>query len=235
MLGQVSSVTVRCVSKKLIEITEPQKVAEIVAFVDSHRSGWEKPWYGIPVPSVTAEFFSGAEFKGSFGAGDKFFETQREGSFFSQNSSPSEIRHFLDLLGVDGEGTRYFKEDHLTGADYLALRPDGSYALKDREHMGVWASESGQWSRSGPVITFEPDKRDKVPYRGEEVAYRGHTFISWQSQGNPTLTISIEDIKKDLEGNANALPPYVLFEIDETVYQQEVKQTYPFHAGSPPR
>jgi hypothetical protein len=100
MLGQVSSVNVKLGSMPFVKITNPQKVSQIVAFVDSHRMGWMKPWYGIPVPAVTVEFFDGMVFKGSFGAGNAFFETQREGGFFSQSASPSEVHRFLDLAGV---------------------------------------------------------------------------------------------------------------------------------------
>jgi hypothetical protein len=234
MLNQVTSVNVvgHDGSKPSVKVTDRLKVSQIVAFIDSHRTGWIKPWYGNPVPTVTAEMFDGTEFKGSFGVGNDFFETQRAGSFFSQRASSVEVRHFLDLLGVDEEGTRYFKEDHLTGADYLALRPDGSYTLKDREHVGLFAAESGRWNSSGTVLTFEPDKPGKVPYRGEEVAYRGHTFLSWQNEENPTVAISVEDIKKHLDANAESLPSYVFFQIDATAYQQETAQTYPFHTIS---
>jgi hypothetical protein len=105
-LGPVTSVTVVGLdgSKVLVKITDQQIVSQIVAFVDSRRAGWETPWYGIPVPTVRAEFFSGAQFKGSFGFGANFFETQRDGVFCSQSASPSEVRRFLDLLGVDGDG-----------------------------------------------------------------------------------------------------------------------------------
>ncbi len=107
-LGQVSSVNVvgHDGSKLLVKITDPQNVSQIVAFVDSHRTGWIKPWYGIPVPAVTAEFFNGTVFKGSFGVGKAFFETQREGSFFSQDTSSTEVRQFLTLLGVDDATVR---------------------------------------------------------------------------------------------------------------------------------
>jgi hypothetical protein len=105
-LGPVTSVTVvgHDGSKELLQINDPQIVSQIVAFVDSRRAGWETPWYGIPVPTVSAKFFSGAQFKGSFSSGADFFETQREGVFCSQSASPSDVRHFLDLLGVDAEG-----------------------------------------------------------------------------------------------------------------------------------
>ena len=100
MLGHVSRVNVKLGSMPVVKITDPQQVSQIVAFVDSHRTGWTKPWQGIPVPAVTAECFDGTMFKGSFGAGNGFFETQREGGFFSQNASPSELHRFLDLTGV---------------------------------------------------------------------------------------------------------------------------------------
>jgi hypothetical protein len=103
MLGQVTSVNVvgHDGSKPFIKVTDPQKVSRIVDFVDSHRTGWIKPPYGIPVPTVSAEFCNGTAFKGSFGAGNAFFETQREGGFFSQSTSSREVHSFLDLLGVD--------------------------------------------------------------------------------------------------------------------------------------
>lgn len=103
MLGQVTSVNVvgHDGSKPFIKVTDPQKVSRIVDFVDSHRTGWIKPPYGIPVPTVSAEFYNGTAFKGSFGAGNAFFETQREGGFFSQSTSSREVHSFLDLLGVD--------------------------------------------------------------------------------------------------------------------------------------
>src|ERR1700735_2679695 len=105
-LGPVTSVTVVGPdgSKQLVKITDQQVVFQIVSFFDSRRTDWETPWYGIPVPTVTAEFFDGAQFKGSFGSGANFFETQREGVFCSQSASPSEVRRFLDLLGVGGDG-----------------------------------------------------------------------------------------------------------------------------------
>ena len=105
-LGPVTSVTIvgHGGTKESVKITDEQVVVQIVAFVDSRRTGWETPWYGIPVPTITAEFFNGTQFKGSFGSGTNFFETQREGVFCSRSASPSEVRRFLDLLGVDGDG-----------------------------------------------------------------------------------------------------------------------------------
>jgi hypothetical protein len=109
-LGPVTSVAIvgHGGTNELVKITDQQVVFQIVAFVDSRRTGWETPWYGIPVPTIRAEFFNGAQFKGSFGSGTNFFETQREGAFCSQSASPSDVRRFLDLLGVDEDG-------HLTG------------------------------------------------------------------------------------------------------------------------
>jgi hypothetical protein len=77
--------------------------------------------------------------------------------------------------------SRYFKEDHLTGADYIALAPNGSYTLTGREHMGVSVEESGGWSKSGTRITLTPKKPGKSPYTAEEVTYKRRTFLSLEA------------------------------------------------------
>jgi hypothetical protein len=103
MLGPVTSVTVtgRDGLHPIATVTDGKAISQIVAFVDSHRTGWGTPWYGIPVPVVTVQFYDGAEFKGHFGVGRNFLETQREGGFFSQRVSSAEVRRFLDLVGVN--------------------------------------------------------------------------------------------------------------------------------------
>jgi hypothetical protein len=49
---------------------------------------------------------------------------------------------------------RYFKEDHLTGADCIRLSADHTYVLTGREHMGIWVFETGRWERSSDDISF---------------------------------------------------------------------------------
>jgi hypothetical protein len=102
IVGPVTSITVseHGQSRPLAKITDEKVISQVAADVDAYRAGWGTPWFGIPVPVVTAEFYDGLEFKGSFGVGENFLETQRAGGFFSQNVSTSEVRRFLDLLGV---------------------------------------------------------------------------------------------------------------------------------------
>lgn len=88
-------------SKYIWKISDPKDVSRIAAFVDSRRTGWGTPWYGIPVPIVEIELFDGQKLKATFGVGRDFFETQREGAFFSRNASPSEIRGFYDVVNLD--------------------------------------------------------------------------------------------------------------------------------------
>jgi len=112
-LGPVKSINVVSIpardgSKYLSKISDPKKVSQIIAFVDARRANWKTPWYGIPVPKVEAEFFDGQRFKGSFGAGENFFETQREGGFFSKTASSNEVREFLTLLNVDDANLKEF-------------------------------------------------------------------------------------------------------------------------------
>jgi hypothetical protein len=41
------------------------------------------------------------EFKGSFGIGEDFFWTQREGRFDAKSATDEELQAFLDIVGVD--------------------------------------------------------------------------------------------------------------------------------------
>jgi hypothetical protein len=81
-------------------IADPDSIRRIVAFVNARRDGWERPWYGIPVPIVVANFYRGSEFMGHVGSGASFLETQREGDFSSRPASTEEVAAFNSLLGV---------------------------------------------------------------------------------------------------------------------------------------
>ena len=88
-------------SKYVWKISDPKELSRIAAFVDSRRTNWRSPWFGISVPIVEVQFFDGQQGKGSFGVGKDFFETQREGSFFSKGASPSEVASFFDAVNLD--------------------------------------------------------------------------------------------------------------------------------------
>ncbi len=104
-LGPVTLIKVSGKEKNEIEtiISGQRSIEQIVDFVDSNRAGWYTPWYGIPVPAITAEFYDGQSFKGSFGVGKNFLETQRDGGFWSKEATPDEVRRFLDLVGKSKE------------------------------------------------------------------------------------------------------------------------------------
>jgi hypothetical protein len=124
---------------------------------------------------------------------------------------------------------RYFKEDGGTGAMYIALAPDGSYAVTAREHMFVRVEQAGRWSRAGSQIVFIPKKSGAAPYKAEEVSYKGRIFLALEGDAGPSIAVPITEIKQSLDENPKELPLYVFFEISGTVYKQETKQTYPFH------
>jgi hypothetical protein len=126
---------------------------------------------------------------------------------------------------------RYFKEDGGTGAMYIGLAPDGSYAVTAREHMFVRVEESGRWSKIGSRIVFTSKKSGASPYKAEEVRYKGHIFLALEGDTGPSIAVPIAEIKQSLDQNPKELPLYVFFEISGTVYEQETKQTYPFHTG----
>ena len=123
---------------------------------------------------------------------------------------------------------RYFKEDHLTGADYIWLGADQTYRVTGREHMGVWVFESGRWEHSDGRIRFVPTEAIKKSYTGTEANHKGHTFLEFTKDAALGLAIPIEEIKRRIDADPKTRPSYVFFEIDRTAYERETKETYPF-------
>ncbi|HSU16103.1 hypothetical protein [Longimicrobium sp.] len=80
-------------------IRDPARLRALVRFVDERRAGWEQPWYGVPVPYTIVEFRAGSEMEGSFGIGTNFFETLRNGDFYSRAASRQELAEFSRLIG----------------------------------------------------------------------------------------------------------------------------------------
>ena len=117
-LGHVTTINVtdQDASGLSSSITDSAKISQITAFVDSHRSGWYQPWYGVPVPRVSVEFHNGTELEGSFGVGKNFLETQRDGNFYSQDATSDEVDGFLTLLGpTSNSPPKAEKENDLDG------------------------------------------------------------------------------------------------------------------------
>jgi hypothetical protein len=83
------------------KISDSNDLSPIVAFVNLHRSDWGTPRFGAPIPMVEVQLFDGQQVRGNFGVGKDFLETQRDGGFFSQSASPSEVRGFLDAVKLD--------------------------------------------------------------------------------------------------------------------------------------
>jgi hypothetical protein len=137
---------------------------------------------------------------------------------------------WLCLFTVIGQQptARYFKEDHLTGADYFCLAANRTYQLTGREHMGIWALESGRWERSGAAIRFVPADKKKKAYTGTQGSHKGHTFLAFSEDAAPGLAMSVEEIKQGIDGDPKRLPSYVFFEIDRAAYERETKEAYPF-------
>jgi hypothetical protein len=132
---------------------------------------------------------------------------------------------------------RCFKEDHLTGADYLWLRADGTYAITGREHMGVSELETGRWTRRGAGLTFTPSRKliggalkpVSVPYVATEVTHNTHTFLAFtDDEQSPALVIPVAETLEELKRSPDRRPPYVFFEIDQRTFDEETQETDPF-------
>ena len=95
--------------------------------------------------------------------------------------------------------------------------------------MFVRVEESGRWRKIGSRIVFSPKKSGASPYAAEEVSYKGRIFLALDGDAGPSIAVPIAEIKQSLDKNPKELPMYVFFEISSTLYEQETKQTYPFH------
>lgn len=86
-------------NRPIKSISDAAQIRSIIAFVNSRRMKWTKPFPDTPVPVFVANFYAGSKFIGHFGAGKTFFETQCQDGFCSQKATGSEIKEFLRLAG----------------------------------------------------------------------------------------------------------------------------------------
>jgi hypothetical protein len=100
-LGDVTKIVVMDQNQKLMEITDKELIAQIVKSIDQKRYGWYMPIQGTPIPKIKLLLYNDMEFKGSFGIGEDFFWTQREGRFDAKSATDEELQAFLDIVGVD--------------------------------------------------------------------------------------------------------------------------------------
>jgi len=87
--------------QKLKEITDKESIAQIVKEIDQKRHGWYMPIQGTPIPKIKLRLYNDEEYKGSFGIGEDFFQTNRGGGFDAKPATDEEIQSFLDTIGVD--------------------------------------------------------------------------------------------------------------------------------------
>lgn len=83
-------------------IDNQSQIKSVVEFVDNHRTGWGglNGMFGTPVPDVIVNFYDQQDFKGHFGAGSGFFETQRGAGFKSRQAWGDDRQRFLEILGM---------------------------------------------------------------------------------------------------------------------------------------
>lgn len=87
-------------NRPLTVIENAQQITEATQFVNARSGGWKVPWYGVPVPTLIANFYADKTLLGHFGAGANFFECQREGGFYSLSATETELVEFEKLIGA---------------------------------------------------------------------------------------------------------------------------------------
>jgi hypothetical protein len=111
-LPSADRVVIQIQNRDIGEIKDASVIQRISAFVDQNRSGWERPWPGIPIPDVVAAFYKGDEILGYFGVGwvacndgGGFFWTLRFGPGVTSGNGSQAARlpqceAFVKLLGI---------------------------------------------------------------------------------------------------------------------------------------
>jgi hypothetical protein len=103
----------------LRSISDPDSISDLLAFINERTDRWGgiSDVFGVPIPLIRVDLYDSQDqqnrgFRGSFGAGNDFFETQRVGTFASRPASTRELEEFARLVGVpvawfrDGAQTR---------------------------------------------------------------------------------------------------------------------------------
>jgi len=89
-------------NERLKTITNPQEIIVILAFINARCEGWGgiRDAAGVPIPVVTLDFYAEEKFRGHFGIGSGFFETQRVGDSASRGASSKEQKKLASLLHI---------------------------------------------------------------------------------------------------------------------------------------
>jgi hypothetical protein len=88
----------------LKEISDPDQVAKIVAFVNANRTGYREPWFGEPIPRIDVAFYDRNLYQGHFGVGPEFFEIHRGSiTFMSRPASEEEVNEIMELINLDSD------------------------------------------------------------------------------------------------------------------------------------
>ena len=74
-----------------IEITDTEKIQEVVQFINDHPDGWGVPWYGPPVAAVRLDLWNDDEFVGNLGI-SRGLITRTYGNFWSRPVSSEKTK-----------------------------------------------------------------------------------------------------------------------------------------------
>ncbi len=85
---------------QLKEIRDKEKVAALIAYVNSLPDRWSVPWYGASVGRVYFEFISGGKSIGNFFIGPNFIGRE-SGKTYSQGAEKSRIQEVGKIVGID--------------------------------------------------------------------------------------------------------------------------------------
>ena len=89
-------------------ISDPSRIAEVVAFVNARPNGWSTPFAGAPIHPVHVQFYRDGRFIDAFGVSPSSFERN---NFLSQRASHEDVDEALRLAGLNRTHLRFRTDD----------------------------------------------------------------------------------------------------------------------------
>ena len=82
-------------------ITDSVRIRALEAFANARADGWERPWDGIAMSRVRADFYMGGRMQTLFGAGaTSWFNATLPGGMATRLATAAELEEFRALAGV---------------------------------------------------------------------------------------------------------------------------------------
>ena len=98
-LARADHAEVRSNHDQLLASLDQERTRRVAALLSDETQGWEEPWYGTPVATVSVRFLEGGKSLGSVGVGDSFL-TAGPAHLLSKDVAKGKCEAILAAAGI---------------------------------------------------------------------------------------------------------------------------------------